>query len=171
MLKRHPGLTALTLLLALCVGGAALYLRLTAEYPALGEPVREPVNGIEGFDLTLKEPYWSPFRGYSLSYALQIDSQEIYGLTTGSAEGAPEAERLERLVEGQWYRLRSTGPIGVQSMTFELGGSENTGFQSSLVQKYEGYGTRLEAGTYRLVLELTDRQGAPHCLAAEFQVD
>ena len=171
-MKRHPGLIVLSILLALCVGGAALYLRATAEYPVLGEPVSYPVNQIEGFDLSIEAgPTWSPFRGYTLKYSVRIDSQEVYHLTTGNEPHCAETERLERLVDGQWCPLRSTEPTGFQSNTFDLGGPENTGFYGSLVQKYEGYGTRLEPGTYRLVLELTDHDGRSHCLAAEFPVD
>lgn len=171
-MKRHPGLMVLSILLLLCVGGAALYLRATAEYPAPGEAASYPVNQIEGFDLFIEAgPTWSPFRGYTLEYGVRIDSQEIYHLTTGNEPNSAETERLERLLDGQWYRLRSTEPTGFQSYVFDLGGHENTGFYGSLVQKYEGYGTRLEPGTYRLILELTDHDGQPHCLAAEFSVD
>lgn len=171
-MKRHPGLITLAILLALCVGGAALYLRTTAEYPTLGEPVSYPVNQIDGFDLSIEAgPTWSPFRGYSLKYNIQIDSPEIYHLTTGSDPASAETERLEMLVDGQWYRLKSTEPTGFQTQIFDLGGHENTGFYGSLVQKYEGYGTRLAPGTYRLVLELADSHGTPHYLAAEFLTD
>ena len=33
-------------------------------------------------------------------------------------------------------------------------GGDSTGLQGSIVQKYDYYGTRLEAGTYRVVLEM-----------------
>ena len=171
-MKRRPQLIVLAVLLALCVGGSALYLRATAEYPTLGDPVSEPVNQIEGFDLSIEAgPTWSPFRGYTLKYGIRIDSREVYYLTTGNEPHSAETERLERLVDGQWHRLRSTAPTGFQSLTFDLGGSGSTGFGGSLVQKYEGYGTRLEPGTYRLVLELADQANQPHYLAAEFNAE
>ena len=170
-MKRHPGCLVLTVLLALCVGGSVLYLRLTAEYPALGEPVSYPVNQIEGFELTIEGPSWSPFRGYTLQYELLTDSEKVYYLTTGNEAETAETERLEMLADGKWRPLRSTNAFGFQSVTFDLGGSDSTSFGGSLVQKYEGYGTRLDPGTYRFVLELTDQQGCPHYLAAEFYVE
>lgn len=165
-LKRYRGWLLLLLLLAVCWGLVQLVLRTTAEYPALGEPVSYPVNQLDGFVLSIEEPTWSPFRGYTLRYDVEIHSEDVYTL---SNEAAP-MERLEALKDGQWYALarqwESFNPI-----SFDLGGAGNTGFEGSLVQKYQDYGTRLEPGTYRLTLELADRQGAPHYLAAEFTVE
>lgn len=50
-------------------------------------------------------------------------------------------------------------------------GGDSTGLQGSIVQKYDYYGTRLEAGTYRVVLEMKAKDGTPHYLAAEFDVE
>ena len=50
-------------------------------------------------------------------------------------------------------------------------GGDSTGLQGSIVQKYDYYGTRLEAGTYRVVLEMKTKDGTPHYLAAEFDVE
>ena len=165
-LKRYRDWLLLLLLLAVCWGLVQLVLRTTAEYPALGEPVSYPVNQLDGFVLSIEEPTWSPFRGYTLRYDVEIHSEDVYTL---SNEAAP-MERLESLKDGQWYALarqwESFNPV-----SFELGGAGNTGFEGSLVQKYDDYGTRLEPGTYRLTLELADQQGAPHYLAAEFTVD
>ena len=44
------------------------------------------------------------------------------------------------------------------------------GVESSFTQKTDYYGTRLEPGTYRLVLELTADDGSSHYLAEEFHV-
>ena len=75
-----------------------------------------------------------------------------------------------------WY-----SPLGVpgiiscvifsfNNLEFSLGG-DSTGLQGSIVQKYDYYGTRLEAGTYRVVLEMKAKDGTPHYLAAEFDVE
>ena len=56
------------------------------------------------------------------------------------------------------------------NLEFSLGG-DSTGLQGSIVQKYDYYGTRLEAGTYRVVLEMKAKDGTPHYLAAEFDVE
>ena len=53
----------------------------------------------------------------------------------------------------------------------KLPGGDSTGLQGSIVQKYDYYGTRLEAGTYRVVLEMKAKDGTPHYLAAEFDVE
>ena len=39
------------------------------------------------------------------------------------------------------------------------------------MQKYACYGTRLEPGAYRVVLEMKAEDGTPHYLAAEFEVE
>ena len=60
--------------------------------------------------------------------------------------------------------------IPFNNLEFSLGG-DSTGLQGSIVQKYDYYGTRLEAGTYRVVLEMKAKDGTPHYLAAEFDVE
>lgn len=32
----------------------------------LGEPVSYPVNQVDGFELTIEKPTWSPFKGYTI---------------------------------------------------------------------------------------------------------
>ena len=68
----------------------------------------------------------------------------------------------------QW--LTFTKPFCGIALEFSLGG-DSTGLQGSIVQKYDYYGTRLEAGTYRVVLEMKAKDGTPHYLAAEFDVE
>ena len=164
-MKRCRGLVVLGLLTALCAGAVWLTLRVTARYPAWGEPVTYPVNRVEGFALSIEETTWSPFRGYTLRYEIQMDSEEIYHLVEDGSAFA----YLERLADGQWYRLDCQREQAGHS-TFDLGGSGSAAFYGSVVQKYEGYGTRLEPGTYRLTMKLTDRIGGAHYLAAEFDV-
>ena len=36
----------------------------------LGEPVSYPVNQVDGFELTIEKPTWSPFKGYTIRWAL-----------------------------------------------------------------------------------------------------
>ena len=56
------------------------------------------------------------------------------------------------------------------TIEFALGGEEGSGLDGSIVQKYANYGTRLTPGLYRVVLEMRTADGAPHYLAAEFEV-
>ena len=86
-------------------------------------------------------------------------------------DGSPGFEYLERHIDGQWYRLTYSQDIfPFNNLEFSLGG-DSTGLQGSIVQKYDYYGTRLEAGTYRVVLEMKAKDGTPHYLAAEFDVE
>jgi hypothetical protein len=166
-MKKHRGWLIGILCLVLCAGAVWLTLRVTAKYPALGAPVSYPVNQVDGFDLTIEEPSWSPFKGYTIRWAVTADSEEVYSF---SADG-PGFEYLERCLDGQWYRLaysQDSFPFG--SPEFALGGNEGTGLEGSIVQKYAYYGTRLESGVYRVVLEMRAKDGTPHYLAAEFQV-
>ncbi len=36
----------------------------------LGEPVSYPVNQVDGFELTIEKPTWSPFKGYTIRWVL-----------------------------------------------------------------------------------------------------
>ena len=84
-------------------------------------------------------------------------------------DGAPNFSYLEQCVDGQWYRLQySQDNFGYRSVELLLGGAESTGLQGSIVQKYDYYGTRLESGTYRVVLEMKSKEGASHYPAAGF---
>ena len=42
----------------------------------LGEPVSYPVNQVEGFELTIEKPTWSPFKGYTIRWAVTANSKE-----------------------------------------------------------------------------------------------
>jgi len=165
-MKRYRGWLILLLILTLCGGGIYHTLRATAEYPPLGEPVSYPVNQVEGFELKINEPSWSPFRGYTINWKVEADSDKAYTFT----DGGPGFEYLERFADGQWHRLGYTQDnFSFNSLELALGGEEGTSLEGGLVQKYSHYGTRLEVGTYRLVLEMTAGDGALHYLAAEFE--
>ena len=134
----------------------------------LGEPVSYPVNQVEGFELTIEKPTWSTFKGYTIRWAVTANSKEIYSF---GEDGSPGFEYLERHIDGQWYRLTYSQDIfPFNNLEFSLGG-DSTGLQGSIVQKYDYYGTRLEAGTYCVVLEMKAKDGTPHYLAAEFDVE
>lgn len=165
-MKRYRGVLNFAIFLAVCAGLIGLVLHFTAHYPALGETVSYPVNEVEGFTLSIQEPGWSPFRGYTLRYKIDIDSEKVYTLTR---EDSKNFEGLEYFTDGQWHRLLSQEET-VGHMNWDVGGEGVSSFQGSIVQKFAGYGTRLESGTYRLTMELTDQQGSPHYLAAEFTV-
>ena len=123
---------------------------------------------VDGFELTIEKPTWSPFKGYTIRWAVTANSKEIYSFVE---DGGPGFEYLERYIDGQWYRLTySQDTFPFNNLEFSLGG-DSTGLQGSIVQKYDYYGTRLEAGTYRVVLEMKAKDGTPHYLAAEFDVE
>lgn len=167
-MKKYRSLLTLLVLLMLLVSVGWAILRMTAVYPTLGEPVTYAVNQLEGFTLSVKEPAWSPFSGYTIKYEIEMESEDVYYLETGT--GREEPVRLERLIDGQWYRLLSQTEHSWNPNTFPLGGEESSGFYGSLVQKREGYGTRLESGNYRLTMELTDTEGDLYYLSAAFTV-
>ena len=166
-MKKYRGWLILAVLAALVFGGVKLTLHVTAAYPTLGAAVDYPVNDVEGFELTIGEPKFSPFLGYSFHYQIAMDSPTVYALKEGPGASF---ENLETYVDGRWYRLAYTDEL-IFDQTFEVGGEGTTGFEGSVVQKYAGYGTRLEPGRYRLTIELTDSAGAPHYLAAEFTAE
>ena len=157
-------------LLLVCVLGGTVFLtlRLTAHYPVVGDAVSYPVNQLEGFSLSVDPPSFSPFRGYTIRYEIAIDSAEVYNL---KQEDKENFENLEWQIEGQWHRLKpQLGPTDHLWFSTDIGGEGNTGFYGSVVQKYNGYGTRLEPGLYRLTITLTGQDGATHYLAAEFEI-
>lgn len=134
----------------------------------LGEPVSYPANQVDGFELTIEKPTWSPFKGYTIRWAVTANSKEIYSF---GEDGSPGFEYLERHIDRQGYRLTYSQDIfPFNNLEFSLGG-DSTGLQGSIVQKYDYYGTRLEAGTYRVVLEMKAKDGTPHYLEAEFDVE
>lgn len=134
----------------------------------LGEPVSYPVNQVDGFELTIEKPTWSPFKGYTIRWAVTANSKEIYSF---GEDGSPGFEYLERHIDRQGYRLTYSQDIfPFNNLEFSLGG-DSTGLQGSIVQKYDYYGTRLEAGTYRVVLEMKAKDGTPHYLEAGFDVE
>jgi hypothetical protein len=167
-MKRLHGWIFLLAIIALCTIGAWFTLRITAEYPSLGEPVSYSVNQVDGFELTIEKPSWSIFSGYTIDWSVTADSEEVYYFYGE----APGFEFLERCVEGQWYRLGYVQDnLVFNSLEFSMGGGDNTELQGSIVQKYNYYGTRLEAGTYRVVLEMKEKDRTPYYLTAEFEVE
>ena len=139
-------------------------------YPDLGDPVSYPVNQVDGFALTIGEPSFSPFQGYTIAWKVTADSDDVYRFTCDGK--APNAfEFLERKVDGQWYRLTYTQKdLPYSTVELALGGEESAALAGSIMQKYAYYGTRLEAGTYRVVLEMRASDGTPRYLAQEFEV-
>lgn len=169
-MKRYRLWIALLILVAFCAGGVWLTLQATAEYPMLGEPVSYPVNQVQGFELTIEEPSWSPFKGYTIRYNVSADSEEVYYFIEEGEK--PGFEYLEHCVDGQWYRLGySQEHFSFNTMEFALGGENSTSLGGSIVQKYAYYGTRLDPGAYRLVVEMKAENGTPYYLAAEFEIE
>ena len=173
-MKKHRGWIILALVAALvaALAAAGIWLigKVTAVYPGLGDPVSYPVNQVDGFALPIGEPSFSPFHGYTIVWKATADSDDVYYFICDGE--APNAfEFLERRVDGQWYRLAYTqNNFPYSTVEFALGGEESAALAGSIVQKYDYYGTRLEAGTYRVVLEMRASDGTPHYLAQEFEV-
>ena len=169
-MKQHRRWIFLFILIAIFIAGIWLTLRITVEYPTLDGPVSYPVNQVDGFELTIEKPSWSPFKGYTIHWKISADSEEVYSFVK-DGEG-PGFEYLERRVDGQWYRLGYTQDVfPFNTLEFALGGEESSSFEGTIVQKYAHYGTRLEPGNYRVVLEMNAKDGTPHYLAAEFDVE
>jgi len=169
-MKRYRGWIILLIFTALCGGGIWLTLQVTAEYPILAESVSYPVNQVEGFELKIEEPTWSPFKGYSIRWKVRADSQDVYYFVH-DGEAPNSFEFLEHYVDGQWYRLGYTqNNFSFTTLEFALGGEEGSGLEGTIVQKYAYYGARLEPGAYRVVLEMKAETGTSHYLAAEFEV-
>ena len=53
----------------------------------LGEPVSYPVNQVDGFELTIEKPTWSPFKGYTIRWAVTANSKEIYSFGEDGSPG------------------------------------------------------------------------------------
>ena len=89
-----------------------------------------PVNQVDGFELTIEKPTWSPFKGYTIRWAVTANSKEIYSF---GEDGSPGFEYLERHIDGQWYRLTYSQDIfPFNNLEFSLGG-DSTGLQGSIV--------------------------------------
>jgi len=170
-MKRYRGLIVLLALAAFCAGGVWLTLQITAEYPTIGEPVSYEVNQVDGFELSIEEPTWSPFKGYSIRWKVRADAQDVYYFVH-DGEAPNSFEFLEQYADGQWHRLGYTqDSFPFTTLEFALGGEESSGLEGTIVQKYAYYGTRLESGAYRVVLEMKAEDGVSHYLAAEFHVE
>lgn len=169
-MKRFRGSLIFLAVVLICVGGVWLTLRATAEYPRLGDPVSYPVNQVEGFELSISEPSYSPFKGYTVKWKVTANSETVYYFIH-DGEAPNTFEYLEQYVDGQWYRLRYLRDnFPFTTLKLALGGEESSILEGSIVQKHAYYGTRLESGLYRIVLEMKAEDGSPHYLAAEFEV-
>lgn len=117
--------------------------------------------------MTIEEPMWTPFKGYTIRQAVEADSKEVCSFD----DDAPGFAYLERCIDGQWYRLGySQDRFPFHSFALEWGGEESGGLQGSIVQKDAYDGTRLESEAYRVVLEMKAQDGTPHDWAADFAV-
>ena len=164
--KVRNGMIAAAAAAAVVLGGLWI-VRATARYPALDAPVLYRIDPVQGFQMEIEEVRWSLKKGYCVKYRVAIDSEEVYTLVDTEEK---TYKYLERLVDGQWYRLVCDEIRSPIDRSREIGGPGNTGYEEGLYQKYDGYGTRLEPGSYRIVLELTDREGDIHYLADGFEV-
>ena len=166
-MKRYLKKLAPLICLVLFVGVIWIVFHATAEYPVLGDPVSYPVNQLAGFELSIDEPSWKPFRGYTIRYKVQYQSEALYQLIQ---ERGKDYCHLDKLVDGQWRRMERTEAVpDAINGTLQIGGwPSSSAFSATFTQDFDHYGTRLEPGTYRLVLELTADDGSSHYLAAEF---
>lgn len=98
-MKRYRGWIIFLVFVCLCAGGVWLTLWVTAEYPTLGEPVSYPVNQVEGFELSIGKPTWSPLVGYMIRWKVSADSKEVFHFIED--DESPKFEYLERCIDGQ----------------------------------------------------------------------
>ena len=168
-MKQHLKKLSPLIWAALFIGVIWVVFQMTSEYPTLGQPVSYPVNQLEGFALSINEPSWKFFRGYTIRYKIQYQSEKLYQLIQESGKGYCH---LDKLVDGQWYRMERLKAIpDTVNGTLQIGGwPASSAFSATFTQDFDCYGTHLEPGTYRLVLELTDDNGSSHYLAKEFHV-
>ena len=89
----------------LCVGSVWLTLKATAEYPSFSDiAVTYPVNQVDGFELTIEKPSFSPFTGYTIRWKVTADSEDMYRFVQ-NGEAPNTFEYLEYNIGGQWHRL------------------------------------------------------------------
>lgn len=169
MKKRRVWLILAAVIIVLAAG-AGLTMKLTAVYPGLGEAAAYPVNDVGGFELTVEKLSFTPLAGYTVRWRVTADSDETYRFIE-SGETHRTFEYLERSVGGVWYRLgREQDALSAETLEYPLGGDGWDTMEGSIVQKDAGYGTRLEPGLYRVVLEMEAEDGTTHYLAREFEV-
>lgn len=132
-MKRFRGFLIFILIIALCIGGIRLLLHLTAEYPTPDEAVNYDVNQVDGFTLTIEEPSFSLFRGYTLRYKATADSDEIFYFLQEDSD----FEYLERCINGQWYRFSSSAEHGYSHLEFALGGETSSSLQACRAVLYK----------------------------------
>lgn len=166
-MKRLRGWGTALGILTVCAVLTGILLQATAHVPELGEAVEETVNDTPGVTLTMEKPRWTPFKGYVLAWTVTANTDETYTFHMMDGE-TEDFAWLERWQDGQWRCLISEKTWPWNPNVFSVGGENAETLQGSLTQKDNGYGTRLEAGRYRLVLEMRDSDGAPRYLAAEF---
>ncbi len=166
LMKKIRALVIFIIVLAVLACGIKVILNATAEYPKTGEEVTYTVNDVEGFELKIEDISWSFIRGYSLVWQVDACSDEVYYFV----EDMSRFVYIEKNIDGKWYKLVSNAEF-LGRNTFALGGEEGYGLGGSIIQKYDGYGTRLENGKYRLVLEMENKKGNKHYLAEEFEIE
>ena len=103
-MKKHRGLLISLAAVILIAGACRAVWVATAEYPEPGEVIDVPVNEVPSLTLTLEEPGFSPFRGYTLRFAIAADTPEPYLLHQRPGENF----WLEAHIDGQWRRLVCT---------------------------------------------------------------
>lgn len=170
-MKKFRSFIILIAVILVCAGSVWLTLKASAEYPSFSDiAVTYPVNQVDGFELTIEKPSFSPFTGYTIRWKVTADSKDVYRFVQ-DGEAPNTFEYLEYNIGGQWHRLNYVQDnFSSTTIEFALGGEEGSGLDGSIVQKYANYGTRLTPGLYRVVLEMRAADGAPHYLAAEFEV-
>ena len=163
-------LLIVVLLAALLVVPASRCLwRHTGVYPQMGPPSQAQPVQIEGIDFAVEQPHYVLGRGYAMRWALSKRTERSYALLP--QQGHCEVW-LERQIEGQWYTLVQQLEPDVFPQEPTVLDRNVTGFEASFTQKYQGYGTRLEPGHYRLALCLRDEQtGQEQVIAESFWID
>ena len=90
-MKKFRSFIILIAVILVCAGGVWLTLKSTAEYPSLSDvAVTYQVNQVDGFELTIEKPSFSPFTGYTIRWKVAADSEDVYYFVQDSEAPMPK---------------------------------------------------------------------------------
>ena len=100
-MKKFRSFIILIAVILVCAGSVWLTLKATAEYPSFSDiAVTYPVNQVDGFELTIEKPSFSPFTGYTIRWKVTADSEDVYRFVQ-DGEATNTFEYLEYNIGGQ----------------------------------------------------------------------
>lgn len=166
--KKAHHRTWLILIVCFCLLGAQIW-QSSGVYPPVAQPSEIEEAQPEDLQLAVDEPHYSLRKGCILRWSIGKHPGSTYKI---KMQESGSAVLLEQMVDGQWMQLardRSSfekadeSPIVLDAQTTRMDGTFS--------QKDAGYGTRLKAGCYRLVVCAEDESGSERMLTGVFVVD